>query len=183
MATGGVLQRIEDVDTSQTSDEPSGWSTPTGGGLHLVTDYELDDLGRPTQELGPEHTIDIGGTATNIRRATWNVYGDAAHEQRMGQGYYEVNAASYTLINPVSIIKRDAAGNVLEEIQAIRGTTAGRLTASDTFAQSDYSRWTIYGYTHCCLLASQRVYFAIPATGARLGGDQLQRDRPTATTR
>jgi hypothetical protein len=46
-ATGGVVKRITDVDTTQTSDFsnlPTGWSTPAGGGLHLKTTYEVDHL-------------------------------------------------------------------------------------------------------------------------------------------
>ena len=65
--TGDLVQMIQDVDTSQVADEPDGWETPSGGGLHLVTDYQYDDQGRRTQELGPLHTIDIDGVATAIR--------------------------------------------------------------------------------------------------------------------
>ena len=58
--TGAMTQRIDDVDTSLVS-APAGWSTPSGGGLHLITDYEHDDQGRITQTLGPSHTIDLQG--------------------------------------------------------------------------------------------------------------------------
>ena len=70
IATGAVLRRIVDADTSLLTGVPTGWSTPSGGGKHLIYDYEIDSLGRTIQELGPEHTIDIGGTDTLIRRAT-----------------------------------------------------------------------------------------------------------------
>ena len=53
--TGAITRMIEDVDTSLVDDEPAGWTTVTGFGLHLVTDYEHDDLGRITQVLGPAH--------------------------------------------------------------------------------------------------------------------------------
>jgi hypothetical protein len=39
-ATGAVVKTIADVDTTQTgtfSNKPAGWSTPSGGGLHLTT--------------------------------------------------------------------------------------------------------------------------------------------------
>ena len=163
--TGTVVQRIDDVDTGLTVDEPTGWTTPSGGGLNLVTDYEHDELGRETQELGPQHTIDIGGTATNVRRATWTVYKDVMHEVWTGQGYRDVVAGTDTLINPVAITKQDRKGNTLEEIQAVRSSTAGKLQPSDNFPQSSYVRWTTWQYTDCCLLASQRVYHDIPATG------------------
>src|SRR5262249_35087985 len=51
-ATGAVVKTITDVDTSRTGDFtglPSGWSTPSGGGLHLVTQMEVDGLGRTTK--------------------------------------------------------------------------------------------------------------------------------------
>jgi RHS repeat-associated protein len=52
LATGAVVKTIEDVDTTQSStfwDLPSGWSTPSGGGQHRTTTYEVDALGRVTQ--------------------------------------------------------------------------------------------------------------------------------------
>src|SRR5258707_12128510 len=39
-ATGAVVKTIKDVDTTRTGDFsnlPTGWTTPTGGGLHLLT--------------------------------------------------------------------------------------------------------------------------------------------------
>src|SRR3989338_7828886 len=86
IVTGTLTQRIDDVDTSQVTDEPAGWETPTGGGLHLITGFGHDDLGRIIQSLGPIHTIDLGGVATSVRRATWWVYKDADHELWVGQG-------------------------------------------------------------------------------------------------
>jgi hypothetical protein len=43
--TGALAQQINDVDNSQTAGAPAGWTTPAGGGLNLITDYEFDDLG------------------------------------------------------------------------------------------------------------------------------------------
>ena len=48
---------------------PEGWETPAGGGLNLVTDFKQDDRGRNVEALGPAHTVDIGGEATEIRTA------------------------------------------------------------------------------------------------------------------
>ena len=50
-ATGAVVETITDVNTSDTgdfSDLPAGWTTPAGGGLNLVTTYQVDALGRTT---------------------------------------------------------------------------------------------------------------------------------------
>jgi len=166
LATGAPTQTIEDVDTSQVTDEPTGWETPTGGGLHIVTDFEHDEQGRTTQELGPVHTLDIDGVATSVRRATWTVYDDANHEVRTGQGYASGDQYdTYTLINPVSITRSDENGNVLEEIQTTRASTAGKLLPTDAFAQSSYVAWTTHQYTECCLRSSTRVYHTIPDSG------------------
>ncbi|WP_430454574.1 RHS repeat-associated core domain-containing protein [Rhodopirellula europaea] len=169
---GVMLQRIEDADTSLLTGVPSGWSTPSGGGKHLVTDYEIDSQGRTTQQLGPAHTIDLGGTATEVRRATWTVYKDAEHATWTASGYATGAgpAYTYTLINPVNIIQRNARGNTLERIQVPRGSTSGRLQPTDTFSQASFTSWTTYQYSDCCLLSSMRVYHAIPSSGEGSSG-------------
>jgi len=165
--TGAMTQRIDDVDTTQVTDEPGGWTTPGGGGLHLVTDYEHDDQGRITQVLGPSHSVDIASSATTVRTATWTVYKDADDEVWTASGYATGTAPSYTytLVNPVSIMKHDKKGQVLEQIQATRASTSGKLLATDTFAQTSYVRWTTNQYTDCCKQASMRVYHTIPTSG------------------
>ncbi|MEZ6129153.1 MAG: hypothetical protein R3C59_10765 [Planctomycetaceae bacterium] len=172
--TGAVTQQIQDVDTSVETDAPAGWSTPSGGGLNLVTDFEHDDRGRITQSLGPSHTIDISGSATSVRRATWIVYDntDDGKETRIGNGYATGSSGSYTytLINPVSITKADLAGRTLEQIQATRASTSGKLMPTDTFAQSSYTRWTTVQYTDCCFESSRRVYHTIPTSGTGSSG-------------
>lgn len=193
LATKALTQRIDDVDTALVTDEPPGWTTPAGGGLHLITDFEHDDEGRVTQTLGPSHSIDIAGTATTIRRATWTVYKDAAHEVWTGQGYATGTAPSYTytLINPVSITKMDKDGRTTELIRATRASTSGKLLPTDSFAQSSYIRWTTMQYGSDNLLASQRVYHTIPTTGegssgtnydqTNFGYDVLKRQNKQAT--
>ena len=46
------------------------------GGLQLTTDYEVDELGRTTQTLGPLHNVD----GNNVRTASWTVYKDEDNE-------------------------------------------------------------------------------------------------------
>ncbi len=172
--TGAITQMIQDVDTSIETDAPSGWTTPSDGGLNLITDYEHDDLGRITQSLGPWHTIDIDGTATEIRRARWTVYDETASSDtiRNAQGYATGTAPNHTctLVNPVSIAIQAKNGKPLQQIQATRAGTSGKLLPSDSFAQSQYTRWTTFQYTDCCNLASQRVYHTIPSSGEGSSG-------------
>ncbi|MDP1797798.1 MAG: hypothetical protein Q8K78_09965, partial [Planctomycetaceae bacterium] len=167
--TGAITQQVQDVDTGLYEDVPAGWSTPSGGGLNLVTDFEHDDRGRITQALGPSHQIDLGGTATTIRHASWTVFAESSSDRqtRVAQGYATGSSPSYTytLINPVSITKTDISGKVQEQIQAMRASTSGKLLPSDEFDQSSYSRWQTTQYTDCCIVASTRVYHTIPASG------------------
>jgi len=70
-ATGAVIETIMDVNMTQTSafaNLPTGWTTPSGGGLHLTTTCEVDDLGRVIMET------DASGNVTYTR------YNDAPHE-------------------------------------------------------------------------------------------------------
>ncbi|TWT56459.1 hypothetical protein [Allorhodopirellula solitaria] len=169
---GTILQQIDDANTSLLSGVPSGWSTPNRGGKHLIFDYEIDSRGRTTQQLGPVHTIDIGGVATVVRRADWTIYKDAEHATWTASGYATGigPAYAYTLINPVNIQQRDARGNILEQIQVPRGSTSGRLQPTDTFSQASFTRWTSWQYTDGCLVSSMRNYHTIPASGAGASG-------------
>ncbi|HEV3440511.1 MAG TPA: hypothetical protein VG122_24365 [Gemmata sp.] len=70
-ATGAVTEQIQDVNTSDTSEFsnlPSGWTTPTGGGLNLITTYEVDVLGRVIETTDPNGNV------------TYVVYNDPSHE-------------------------------------------------------------------------------------------------------
>ncbi|MBI3861131.1 MAG: hypothetical protein HY290_04465, partial [Planctomycetia bacterium] len=189
--TGALVQRIDDVDTTIVS-APAGWTTPADGGLHLITDFDHDTQGRQTQALGPRHEIDIDGVATTIRRATWMVYQDALFQSWVGEGYQQIADHSFYLVNPVAITIARKDGKVTDLIQAVRYaagtsssssfastsgsiaaapvTTAGKLTALDSFPQSSFVRWTSTQYTDCCLAASRRVYKVIPPTGVGTNG-------------
>lgn len=180
LATGAVIQRIDDVDTSVVSGAPSGWSTPTGAGLNQVTDFLIDEFGRTVQSLGPVHEIDLSGTATNIRRASWTVFDDVQYQVARGQGYQSGSSpgATFELVNPVSVTVQDAVGKRLQEFQAASASTSGSLAVivaaagsiSAAFPQTSYTRWTTYQYTDCCLTVSQRVYHTIPTSGSGSSG-------------
>ena len=76
-------------------------SSPTP--MQLYSDYTIDLLGRTTQTLGPAHTIDLGGTATSIRTATWTIYQDIIDQVWSGQGFQVVSSGAFTSVNPVSL--------------------------------------------------------------------------------
>jgi len=55
--------------------------------------------------------------------------------------------------------------HALESIQATRASTAGKLSASDTFAQSSYVRWTVSLSNTQGQQTATRVYHTIPESG------------------
>jgi len=169
-ASGGLIQRIDDVNVSLISDSPpvpSGWTTPTGGGLHLISDYTVDNLGRPTQELGPQHQISLSGVATNVRRAQWTIY-KCASEIRSGSGYFNVGTSAYTLIEPITLTKLDGSMRPTDIIVTKRDpVVSGPLTATEDLAtQSRWVRWSKSVFVNNQRLPNaQRRYFSIPTTG------------------
>ena len=76
---GGASRPSTDVNTARTADFtglPSGWTTPTGGGLHLVTPYAGGRAwAAPTQVTDPDGNV------------TYTVYNDADHEVRIYAGW------------------------------------------------------------------------------------------------
>ena len=116
--TGGLLKVIEDVDTTQTStfaNLPSGWSIPTGGGLHLTTSYELDALARPTKITAPNGNI------------TYVVYVDlsTAKEIRTYPGW---NTSTNLPTGPTIVQREDRARGYIETLtmSATPNLTSGR---------------------------------------------------------
>jgi hypothetical protein len=115
--------------------------------------------------------------AATVRRAAWNVYQDTAYQIWSAQGYYQPQAGTYTLVNPVSVTLYDVGGAVLEQIQL---TLSGTLTFTSVpcpllpvpLDQSTYVRWTTYQYDAYVpsRLASTCVYHDIPASGPGSAG-------------
>lgn len=184
LPTGAVVRQIQDVDGAKLA-LPDGWFTPPGGGLHLVTDFEHDALGRTTQTLGPPH--DVSGQT--VRAASWTVYRDLENETYSGQGYAVGSEGEYqyTLVNPVSIARTSPDGRVRDSIVAVRGCSvndscdclvpeaglvdsAGRLSAQDCFPQSSWVRWSRTLSNDQGQVISSRTYHRIPADGTGLVG-------------
>src|SRR5262249_55208997 len=116
VATGAVTKTIVDVDTNRTNDFtglPSGWATPTGGGLHLLTQYEVDALGRTTKLTDP---------AGNV---TYTVYKDTNHEVRNYAGWNSFTSAP---TGPTVVTRTDLSGTYAETLtmSAAPNLTGGR---------------------------------------------------------
>ncbi len=162
---GVAVRHLEDVNP------PSGFgwpSPPSGTRLNLQTDYEYDDLGRVTQILGPAHPIN----GTSVRTATWNVYQDALHQVWTAQGSATgpSTAYVYTLVNPVTLTFLDHANRITDTISAVRSSTAGRLSDSDSFPQSTWVAWSSTMYDDAGLKIASRAYHTIPASGTGTSG-------------
>jgi len=119
--TGAVVKTITDVDTTQTSDFialPSGWTTPGGGGLHLITRTEVDGLGRPVKET------DANGNVTYI------VYNDEDHEVRIYRGWDSVLLRP---TGPTLVIREDRARGYIEtlEMTVLPASSMGVPTGDD----------------------------------------------------
>jgi RHS repeat-associated protein len=102
--TGAVTETIADVNTGITSDFtglPTGWSTPSGGGLNLVGSYQVDALGRPTAITDP------------VGNVTYLVYDDVNHAVRTYAGW---NSGTGTPTGPTQVVRYDAAGGYTETL-------------------------------------------------------------------
>lgn len=166
--TGAIVQRIDDFNTTAHPGEaPSGWATPSGFGLHLVTDFEYDSLGRMTQELGPPHSVDISGTATQVRTARWTVYFDAQHVVGSAAGYATGSPGSYTFtqVNPIQLTATDNDGRTTATITAFRNVSTWPPAPNEDIPQSNWVRLTTILYGTQCKPISQSVYHLIPPSG------------------
>jgi YD repeat-containing protein len=166
------------VASEQTLNYQSGVTQP---GVNVVTDFTYDDQGRLIQSLGPTHTVDLGGSATSIRKASWNVYNQSsqpmsgtwgADQNWTGYGYATGTGPSYTytLIDPVSITSLNKDGRTVAQIVSIRTTGSGALSATDTFAQTDWQSWSSTQYDEQGHMVSQYTYFLIPSSGTGTSG-------------
>jgi YD repeat-containing protein len=99
-----MTTEIDDVDTTMTSEFtglPTGWSTPSSGGLNLTTTDSVDGLGRVTKSTTP---------AGNV---TYQLYDDVDHEVRIYAGW---NATSHTPTGPTTVVRDDRADGYVETL-------------------------------------------------------------------
>ncbi len=121
-ATGAVTKTIGDVDVTQTStftSMPSGWTTPSGGGLHQTTTFEVDSRGRISKETDPNGNI------------TYMVYLDSAHEVRVYPGW-DTGASAPT--GPTQVYREDRTRGYSESLtmSATPTTSGGRPTGAES---------------------------------------------------
>jgi RHS repeat-associated protein len=176
-ASSGLIQRIDDVATSQITDSPSvptGWTTPSGGGLHLITDFTPDSLGRVVLHLGPPHSIDLNGTSTVVRRLIQTLYLDAQATFWQAGGYATGTSPNYTynLLDPVAVNKLDQSARITDRTwsKRISGAT-GLLSLSgaqpDDFSdQTQWVTWEKFSYNNNERAPNYKyAYFSIPSSG------------------
>ncbi len=123
------------MNTSNTSDYntstlPTGWTTPIGGGLNLVTTYQVDNLGRTTEMTDPNGNV------------TYTVYNDALdpttgfqNEVRTYSGWhFDSTTGLYTTTGPVQVTRYNEPGSYSETLTyayaPVSGVTAP--TGTDT---------------------------------------------------
>lgn len=124
IATGSLVKHIDDVNTTNTTDFvnlPSGWSTPSGGGLHLVTTNELDLLGRVTKTTDPAGTV------------TYLTYDDINKEMRVYTGWDETNSVA---TGPTLVTRNDWAHRYSEilTMSAEPDVDDGRPTGTESIS-------------------------------------------------
>ncbi len=158
--TGAQIQMTQDPGTAN---------------LDLITDMQVDDLGRVTQSLGPVH--DINGT--NVRTARWTVYLDDEHEIWIARGFND--GTDDVIINPVTIQKMDLNDRVVDLIEATIGSGVERTGAldpdTDSFDdQTKWVRWTKTIYGNGGRMTATCVYHSIPDSGKRNFRNKLRRN-------
>lgn len=123
-ATGAPTRSITNVDTTATTtftNQPSGWTTPSGGGLHLTTEIAVDGLGR------------VVGITDAEARVTRIVYKDADHETRVYRDW-RADGGNYAVTGPIHIMRENRALKFTEELSIF--TTPAHSGGLPTGAES-----------------------------------------------
>jgi RHS repeat-associated protein len=123
-ATGAPTTWIADVDTTRPSDFtglPGGWSTPSGGGLHRISQDEVDSLGRLTKSTDPNGNV------------TYVVYNDTNYELRVYPGW---QSGTNTTTGPTQVWREDRGSSTgyteLLTMSATPAVSGGRPTGSES---------------------------------------------------
>ncbi|MFL5330324.1 MAG: RHS repeat-associated core domain-containing protein [Gemmataceae bacterium] len=119
-ASGGLTKRIVDVDTVSNKSDYSTtygtapWSTPSGGGLRLISQYAVDFLGRTTKVTDPESHV------------TYTFYDDDDHEIRVYPGW---DSTTHTTTGPIQVFREDW-GREYREVLTMAPSSIGYDTAT-----------------------------------------------------
>jgi RHS repeat-associated protein len=185
VVNGALVKRIDDVKTSLMlpGSVPAGWSTPSGleFGKHRITEFHHDALGRVIRELGPPVRIHLAAkdaATTLIRRVRFTTHNEPDHERRTCLGYALASAVgaplSYHTLGGVTLMRMNAAGQIIEEIVSSRQSSSGPLTATETFPRENWSRWSRTLRDTWGRATGTRTYFDIPASGEGSAGLHYQ---------
>ena len=186
--TGAVVKRITDVDTTKTTDFanlPAGWTTPAGGGLHLITTYQVDALGRATKTTSP---------AGNV---AYTVYNDTAHETLTYPGW---NTSTNTPTGPTRVTRDDRANGYTESftMTAAPNVTGGAPDGTEAVAglqsltrsyrnaagqvTSEYAYFNLAGLAYSTgTMGTQNTNYYLTQTGYDDAGRQNKTVSPAGT--
>ena len=187
LATGAAVKAIADVDTAQTATFaglPSGWSTPSGGGLHLTTASEVDARGRATKVTAPNGRVDYAvyddpnhavrqypgwtGTATTGPTAVWR--------DDWANGYTELLTMTAA---PAVSGGRPTGGEAVSGVQNLARTA---WSAGGQVAQSDaYYDLTGLTYTTSATLGTEGTNFYRTRYGYDAAGRPNRTQSPQGT--
>jgi hypothetical protein len=162
---GGATQRIDNYVGGTPGDDEN-----------LTTDMELDYLGRTTAVLGPAHTIDLAGTATEVRTAQWTQYRDT-EDMTVRFGGYVKTSGSEHLVNPVMIDYRDREDatdgwRMASQVSAAYTPTLGDpLPPVDhDYLQPTWTRWSSRHFDKGGMERYSRLYHLIPDSDSGSSG-------------
>jgi hypothetical protein len=173
-STGAVLQTIQDCNATQLAaahiTPPAGLVVPADG-LHAVSDFTVDYLGRTTQALGPQHpAVDDDNNAITVRTAQWTLYDDAGGRVVRSQGYQIAGSGDLVVVNPLSITLSDLYGRTTDQIAAVATVTTRPPVVGDTFTdRTAWRRWTHSDYCDTDAdgsLQATLLYYDIPSSGS-----------------
>ncbi len=142
--TQALIKTIQDVNTDDTSDFdpstlPSGWTTPSGGGLELITTYQVDQLGRTTEEVSPNGNV------------TYTVYDDPDHAVFTFPGATESlddsGNGTLTTTGPVQLSWTQIPYSYTQSGSTTYGTYDETLTFSGTVTVTDH-QIVLPGFTY-----------------------------------
>jgi YD repeat-containing protein len=148
---GGVTKFINDVNTSDTGDFtnlPTGWTTPTGGGLELITAYEVDALGRTTKETDPNGNI------------TYTVYNDPNHQTRVYPGWQSTTGTATSTGTTTTLVDTSLTGSVNyvgETLRITAGTDSGQSKTVTAYNASTHTLTVASAFTSATTSSSQFI--------------------------